>query len=505
MVANSRRRDTPASRDLELLMVIVTGLLVFIMAARTPIDTDFWWHIRAGEETWRTGKPLLTDQFTFTRAGQPWNNHSWLAEVILYLVFRTGGYLGISVLVAFLAAGSMLLVYAQLDGPALLKSAIIILASLVAAPVWSPRPQLFSLFLFAGLYLLLARFRLGGSRRLWMLPVIFLVWSNIHAGYTLGFILLGVVLLGEMLNRLLPFEVETRKNWRELRILLAWVVICLLVVLINPNGLETWWAPFKTVSMRVLQASIDEWASPDFHQFYLQPFLWLLFAVLASIGLSGRRVIITDLIGVIGFAYLAFLAKRNIAPFALFSAPVLSRYLMEAYRSWTNALSNENRSRTLRKIESKPISPGLRKTLNLCLVFLLSIGAVGKVVAVTQPVYVESAMEETFPVGAVRLLQNGHNPGNIFNSYDWGGYLEWHLRGFPVFIDGRTDLFGDEIAGQWVNTIQAEKGWEDVFSTLNIRYCLIRPNRPLAAELKNAGAKVLFEDQNSILFGLQTE
>ena len=72
-------------------MVFVTGLLVFIMAARTPLDTDFWWHIRAGEVTWQTAKPLLTDQFTFTRQGQPWTNHSWLAEVILYLVFQAGG------------------------------------------------------------------------------------------------------------------------------------------------------------------------------------------------------------------------------------------------------------------------------------------------------------------------------------------------------------------------------------------------------------------------------
>ena len=75
------------------LILAITLLLVFIMAARTPLDSDLWWHLRAGEETLRTGHPVLVDPFSYTRQGSAWINHSWLSQVILALLYRAGGFL----------------------------------------------------------------------------------------------------------------------------------------------------------------------------------------------------------------------------------------------------------------------------------------------------------------------------------------------------------------------------------------------------------------------------
>ena len=79
--------------------------IVFLMAARTPVDSDLWWHLATGEQTLRSGWPVLADTFSYTRAGAPWTNHSWLAEVILALTYRAGGWMGVSALVALLAEG----------------------------------------------------------------------------------------------------------------------------------------------------------------------------------------------------------------------------------------------------------------------------------------------------------------------------------------------------------------------------------------------------------------
>jgi hypothetical protein len=138
----------------------------------------------------------------------------------------------------------------------------------------------------------------------------------------------------------------------------------------------------------------------------------------------------------------------------------------------------------------------------LILVILLLCAAGIKLAMVTRPDQVEKTASIFYPVKAVEHLQSETTQGRIFNSYSWGGYLEWYLPDFPVFIDGRTDLFGDEIAGVWINTIQAGEGWEETFSNWDIRYCLIEPNRPLAEALKESGARVLYEDQTSILFEL---
>jgi hypothetical protein len=66
--------------------------------------------------------------------------------------------------------------------------------------------------------------------------------------------------------------------------------VSVLTVLINPNGIQTWLIPFKTVGVKVLQTLIDEWASPDFHVLALQPFLILISVLWLVIALSPRKV-----------------------------------------------------------------------------------------------------------------------------------------------------------------------------------------------------------------------
>ena len=170
-------RDARSKGD-RLVFVLVL-VLVFLMAARMPLDTDLWWHLRAGETTLQTGHPMLTDTLSFTRAGSPWINHSWLSEVGMALLFRVGGYLALSAMVALVAAASMAVLYRQMSGPALLRAFVIILATLVAAVVWSPRPQIFSLLLLAVCGLILDDYRRKGINRLWLLPPLFVLWSNL--------------------------------------------------------------------------------------------------------------------------------------------------------------------------------------------------------------------------------------------------------------------------------------------------------------------------------------
>src|SRR5690349_5555140 len=84
------------------LILVVTLILIFLMAARTPLDSDMWWHLRAGEQTWLTHHIVSQDTYSYTRLGVDWINHSWLGQVVMYLLYRAGGY--------FSLAGGMALV-----------------------------------------------------------------------------------------------------------------------------------------------------------------------------------------------------------------------------------------------------------------------------------------------------------------------------------------------------------------------------------------------------------
>jgi hypothetical protein len=490
---NPNRIDASAPQGqlwARFFLPIVLFILVFAMAARTPLDSDMWWHLRAGKQTWQTGRPVLVDTFSYTRYGETWINHSWLSQVGMYLVFKARGYLGLGVLVAVLAALSMGLVYAQMEGPPLLRGFVIVLATAVAAVVWSPRPQMASLILFGLVGYLLYLYKWRQANHLWALPPIFMLWSNLHGGYILGLLLILAMIAGEMLNHILGSEGQQVVPWKSIGHLLIWGLASWLVVAINPNGLAMWAIPFRTIQVGVLQDYISEWASPDFHQFVQQPFLWLLFATLAAVGLSRQRLDGKDLVAVVGFGYLALLARRNFGPFAMVAAPVLSRHLSALLESWVARVrpswfQAKSRLPFLNKLpQSKPLSPGVTKALNALIIGLLALVAVVKVYLVTNPALVDYFERQTFPVEAAQWVKRNQPPGDLFNAYNWGGYLLWNLPGYPVFVDGRTDLYNDELLGEYLEISAGESGAQNLLGAHSVNLVLVEVDSGLSRKLE---------------------
>jgi len=459
-------------------------LLVLIMAARTPLDSDMWWHLRAGEETLLNKEVYSEDTFSFTRDGDPWLNHSWLSQVIMYLLYSAGSYKALTIWVGVCAMASIGLVYFQMEGHRIIRMMTGVLAGIVASVVWSPRPQIMSLVLFAVVSYLIYLYKWKKSNRLWLLPLIFILWSNLHGGYVLGIILTGVVMGGEIFNKLQVDNKPEYLSWKEIRVLGIWIMVCLLAVLINPFGFGMWKIPFNTIGVESLQNLISEWASPDFHQFYQQPMLWMLFGVMAAIGLSKRRIDGSDLASLIVFGWGALIARRNFGPFALVTAPILTRHLapvLEEFKTVIEVKFSSVRGLSSSISESnQKMKPGSRYAINFILLVLLSVTAIWKIYDVSSPLFVEQNERTEFPVDAVEKLKGASETGQIFNEYNWGGYLIWNLRDFKIFVDGRTDLFGDEIIGEWVEIINAEENWQKKLDLWEIDYVLIRPDRPLA-------------------------
>jgi hypothetical protein len=72
---------------------------------------------------------------------------------------------------------------------------------------------------------------------------------------------------------------------------------------------------------------------------------------------------------------------------------------------------------------------------------------------VTNPVLVDYFERRTFPVAAVSWVDANRPPGNLFNAYNWGGYLLWNLPQYPVFVDGRTDLYNDQLLEEYLRIV----------------------------------------------------
>jgi hypothetical protein len=461
------------------------------MAARTPADTDTWWHLQAGRVTLESGRILQSDVFSHTRQGQPWVNHSWLSQVILYVLFRFLRYFGLGLFQALVITAAFALVYAQMEGDVFTRSFIIILAAATSAVVWIARPQLLSFLLTAALCYLLYLYKWRGVNRLWVIPALFVLWVNLHAGYALGFIVLVGFVAGEVLNNVLillapapprPSSAARIQGWgrdggdpivpwRGIRTLVLVGFVSFLCLLLNPNTTRMWTYYLDTVSIGVLQDFIQEWSSPDFHPLYTQPFIWLLLATLAAVGLSGRRVDGSDLALVAGFTYASLLAGRNIGPFALVTAPVLSRHVrpivergLRAARAqgWLGPPSRAGRVASTRLV-----------LVNWLLLALMLVAAGVKVVYPLRASFNIENERRTLPLGAVEWIREHRPEGLMFNSYNWGGYLIWHLwPDYLVFVDGRTDLYGDELLRQYLEVRFAQPGFQKVFDMHSINFVL---------------------------------
>ena len=304
---------------------------------------------------------------------------------------------------------------------------------------------------------------------------------------------MGSVLAGEVLNHLLGYQNDEVLSWKRLLILLAWMAGSALAVLINPNGLNMWLIPFQTVEVQVLQSLIAEWASPNFHEMAQQPLLWMMFALFIAVGLSDEKLDGSDMVAVTGFGMMAFIARRNFGPFALVSLPVLSRHLWAAFQQWRGRVHlPEKLVAFVQSRQTKEVvnTSKIQRAMNLLVIALFGLIAAGKVIGVSHPALVGGYLEQVYPVQAVDWINEHDVQGNLLNEYNWGGYLDWFSRETPVFVDGRTDLYGDEVLDQWLNMVQGGDGWQEQMEDWEIKAVLLHPGRPLMDLLLEEGWEV---------------
>ena len=473
--------------DTRRLLIAILFLAIFTMAVRVPTDTDTWWHLRSGEYILRTHTIPRYDVFSHTVAGKPWIDHGWLAQIAIYLLYMAFGYAGLGLALAAVVTLAFVFVFLQSEENLYLRAFITVLAAITSAVVWIARPQIVSFLLTAAFSYIVYLYKRKGRNYLLLIPLLTVLWVNVHGAFITAFILLGCYVIGEVLNNLLGHKDDRVLSYGKIASLIKVSIIALVVLVINPNTYHMYLYPFKTVGIGALRDYIQEWASPDFHQLHLHPFIWMVLLILAAAGLSRRRIDFTDLVLTSFFCYMSLWAGRNIALFALVTAPVLMRYAASALRTLWEAMRTYDVEQNLwGQLGRTQLTPGpWLIALNwLILILVLSLCAI-KIYQPLRPEINLAAQEEYLPVEAVRFIRDNNLPGPMFNSYNWGGYLIWHLYpDYPVFIDGRTDLYDDEFLREYVKVTLARPGWREVLDRYGVNFILIESESILAAFLE---------------------
>ena len=465
---------------------------LFTMAVRETLDPDMWWHLRTGQLILEAGIPHH-DTFSFTVPDHEWITHEWLSQVFMWGVYGIGGLPGLILGFALLIALAFWLVYLCSVGRPFLAAFVVLLAAVASAIVWGARPQIFNLLLAAAFVHVVERYRTKevSQRALWLLPLLTILWANLHSGYLLGIVLLGTYTVGEALQRWLSPHDERTLAWTAVRSLALITVVSFLTAVVNPNGPELWIYPFFTLGSQAMQAYIQEWHSPDFHMSYFWPFAGMMALGVASWLFSRQRPVMSELLLFLGTAAAGLISARHIPLFAIVAAPIVARHLLSASEGTRSYPWLSGRA----PLPHLTPATAVLNWLVLALALAAAAGWTAHKIGGN-----ETVVAAHYPVAAVDFLEReGLTTTPGYNSYNWGGYLIW--RGLPVFVDGRADVYGDDFLFFYRQTFEVQETWQEPLDQFRVTYVIMERSSSLATLLESSNSwREAFQDSVAQVF-----
>lgn len=433
-----------------LIASLYVGIFaVFFLYGYHRLDPDFGWHLMSGLYFLEHGIPA-TDIFTYTASNFPWVNHEWLSDMLLALLFAWGGY----GLLAAVYAGMWTLSVAILGKG--VHPIIVITATIALLPFSGVRALTWTII---GLSLLILILRQKDTRWRFLIPPLFLLWANVHGSFLVGVLYGAFVVLKE----------------RSLKLLLIGLV-SLVATLCNPYGFELYTEIFRTMFDGELGRQVAEWQSFAL-PIYAIPYILLYvgFVIYQERG-AWRKYIRFETVLLLG----SVLSLRMLPLFIVTSMNHLQQAIDEIARSIPRTLDPH------------------RKALIGTVVYMPIIATIGLFAGD----HIVRQTELGYPVQAVSYLNDNPCAGNVFNSYNYGGYLIWQLPSHKVYIDGRMPSWerGDtKYMNDYEQVITNKEFREKEFARHNISCVLMESHSPLVGQLKKEGWHARVEGNGSVL------
>jgi hypothetical protein len=534
----ARRFLLPSLRDI-VFISFFWSIMAGPLSNRPLADADIGWHIRTGEQILATRSLPRTDPFSSTMHGQPWFAWEWLYDLVLGILHRACGLNGVVWLCALLVAGIFALLLSQLlrRGTGLLLAVVLMLLAEAAATIHLyARPHIASWLLSLLWFLALDRWERWEPRNRreqgsfprwipWFFPISMLLWVNLHGGWILGIALLGIYTVAAVVESLRARDAFAAiVHAQRARTMTVACLASAAATLVNPFGWRLHWHVYRYLSDRYLMNRIDEFRSPNFHDWSERSFAIILMLVL--IAFAGNRVAgrgklsLSHLLIVLFAVYMAFYSSRNVPVssmlLVLITGPIL-------WRSFAALADQATALPSLRGIVARISGFSDRMGAQemqlrghlwpvVAVAFALAICLQGGWLGPRQVIHA-AFNPQKMPVAAVTFLQNeaqAKAPGGepvfsppVFSTDAWGGYLIYRM--YParkVVVDDRHDLYESSRIRQYLILTQGETGWQGVLQGWQIRTALLPADSTLSNLLRELPRewRVVYEDRVAVIF-----
>jgi hypothetical protein len=494
----------PSVRDV-VFVVLLFALTCSGLTQRLLSDGGTGWHIRTGQIILTTHAIPHSDPFSLSTAGRPWYAWEWLADVAMGAADRWAGLNGVVLLAALVIAAtfSLLLVTLRSRGSGLFTSLVLVLLAFSASTIHLyARPHVASwLLTVVWLWILGTSQPESARRRLWWLPLLMLLWVNLHGGFLVGSVLLVIYWLDAAWDAHTKSDPHVQRRARSLGLV---TVASALVTLLNPYAYNLYIHIYQYLTDRFLMEHIQEFQSPDFHGVAQKCFAALILLALGSLALSQRKLPLRDLLILLFAVYMGLYASRNLPTSSILIAVVIGPLWSIPSRQTQEGSETGSGGLGIVALEDRmgQMDAALRGCVWQVVAVAVCIWMVSHGGKLSSSLRMQAEFPATrFPVNAVNFVRQPTTIGPIFSTDQWGGYLIYRLYPTKILVDDRHDLYGAEFFKRYLKIVRIEPGWQDLLRGMHPDFILVPAESSMAGALLGTSKwSVQYRDSTAILF-----
>ncbi|MCX8010045.1 MAG: hypothetical protein N3A61_02735 [Ignavibacteria bacterium] len=462
--------------------VLLLAFLIFICLFSTfkiSGDDDVFWHLATGRYIVETKSIPSTDIFGFASADEQWIPFEWGWDVLTYIIFQIAGFTGLSVfrtMIFVLIFLIYFLILKKLNVGTNIIFLIFIIMSFGIMDRLTPRPHIISFLFFVQLLFILFNFKYLNRRNfkiLYFIPLIFLLWGNMHMGVLGGLFLFLIFVLSELITYLKPAKFSSKNlepiSKSQLQKIILIFCISVVMLLLNPHFIETYIYAYNHTKMKLLE-TVNEWRSP-FDPMYGKGFVNLIYKIflfggIITIFYSFKTKDLFFSLVYLGFVIYSIRAMRftvdYIIVIALFFI-ISINFILQQFRnkSLVNFFSHTSPLKVIMIIILSLFSillPGDKLYLEYLKYYrVFGIGVDSNFL----PVQLFDFMKQT------KIAEIGNKPLNHFGC---GGFLVWNFPHTKNFIDSRN--LNDKIFYEYYSIITMNSGFDKKLENYGFDYSI---------------------------------